>query len=186
MEYAARLRSLAATHAGELLIIMQVQLDKPATGAERDDQRPRHGRLVPDQQGLPPGAAAAPRHQPPGLAAATKYLDTISPQFVADLISWAVMSEPPPRAPRTASSPLPSAPVGFRNASSGDTKVAIDAVRRARSRTLCRVEAGLAGIVETSGNRDCHVVLQGGAGPNHWRRRWARCARSRRRSCRRA
>ena len=101
-----------------------------------------------------------------GLAAATKYLDTISPQFVADLISWAVMSGATSESPthRELASGL-SAPVGFRNASSGDTKVAIDAVREsAQPHAFLSVsKQGLAGIVETGGNRDCHVVLHGGS-----------------------
>ena len=172
MEYAARLRSLAATHAGELLIIMQVQLDKPATGAWS-------GMINdPDMDGsfqINKGFRQARRLlldiNRLGLAAATKYLDTISPQFVADLISWAVMSGATSESPthRELASGL-SAPVGFRNASSGDTKVAIDAVREsAQPHAFLSVsKQGLAGIVETSGNRDCHVVLQGGsAGPNH-------------------
>ena len=87
-----------------------------------------------------------------GLPVACEYLDTISPQFVADLISWAVMSGATSESPthRELASGL-SAPVGFRNASSGDTKGAVDAVREA-----CQAHAflsvskqGLAGIVET-------------------------------------
>ena len=102
---------------------------------------------------------------------ACEYLDTISPQFIADLVSWSGNDA------STVESQLHcelasglSTPVGFRNGNSGDSSAAIEAVNAsARPHAFLSVsKQGVAGIVETSGNRDCHVVLHGGtSGPNH-------------------
>ena len=106
-----------------------------------------------------------------GLPTSTEYLDTISPQFIADLVSWAVVGAgtAESEAHRDLASGL-STPVGFRNGNSGDSSAAIEAVNAsARPHAFLSVsKQGVAGIVETSGNRDCHVVLHGGtSGPNH-------------------
>ena len=106
-----------------------------------------------------------------GLPVACEYIDTISPQFIADLVSWSGNDA------RTVESPLHcelssglSTPVGFKNGSSGDSSAAIEAVSASAGphAFLSVSKQGVAGIVETSGNRDCHVVLHGGTGgPNH-------------------
>ena len=106
-----------------------------------------------------------------GLPVACEYLDTISPQFIADLVSWAAVGAgtAESEAHRDLSSGL-STPVGFKNGNSGDSGAAIEAVSASAGphAFLSVSKQGVAGIVETSGNRDCHVVLHGGTGgPNH-------------------
>ena len=106
-----------------------------------------------------------------GLPTSTEYLDTISPQFIADLVSWAAVGAgtAESEAHRDLSSGL-STPVGFKNGNSGDSGAAIEAVSASAGphAFLSVSKQGVAGIVETSGNRDCHVVLHGGTGgPNH-------------------
>ena len=106
-----------------------------------------------------------------GLPVACEYIDTISPQFIADLVSWAAIGAgtAESEAHRDLSSGL-STPVGFKNGSSGDSSAAIEAVSASAGphAFLSVSKQGVAGIVETSGNRDCHVVLHGGTGgPNH-------------------
>ena len=106
-----------------------------------------------------------------GLPVACEYIDTISPQFIADLVSWSGNDA------STVESPLHcelssglSTPVGFKNGNSGDSGAAIEAVSASAGphAFLSVSKQGVAGIVETSGNRDCHVVLHGGTGgPNH-------------------
>ena len=102
---------------------------------------------------------------------ACEYIDTISPQFIADLVSWsgndASTVESQPHCELASGL---STPVGFRNGNSGDSSAAIEAVNASAGphAFLSVSKQGVAGIVETSGNRDCHVVLHGGtSGPNH-------------------
>lgn len=106
-----------------------------------------------------------------GLPCGSELLDTISPQFIADLISWGAIGA------RTTESQLHrelvsglSMPVGFKNGSSGDIQIAVDAMLAAASPHvfLGVTEQGLAGIVKTKGNDNCFVILRGGAGgPNY-------------------
>uniref|UniRef100_A0A7S0IRU1 3-deoxy-7-phosphoheptulonate synthase n=1 Tax=Calcidiscus leptoporus TaxID=127549 RepID=A0A7S0IRU1_9EUKA len=98
-----------------------------------------------------------------GMPAATDYLDPISPQFVADLVSWAAINSrtAESEAHRELASGL-STPVGFYNGSRADWQVAVDAVQgsAAPHAFLSVSKQGIAGIVETTGNSDCHVVLR--------------------------
>ena len=106
-----------------------------------------------------------------GIPAGTEFLDPITPQFLADLVSWGAIGA------RTSESQVHrelasglSMPVGFKNATDGNLQVAIDAVRSSMHphHFLSVTKQGLAAIVATMGNRDCHVILRGGArGPNY-------------------
>jgi 3-deoxy-7-phosphoheptulonate synthase len=108
-----------------------------------------------------------------GLPAGTEFLDPISPQFLADLVSWGAIGA------RTSESQVHrelasglSMPVGFKNGTDGSLQVAIDAVRSASHphHFLSVTKQGVAAIVATGGNRDCHVILRGGSrGPNFGR-----------------
>src|SRR6185312_9469755 len=106
-----------------------------------------------------------------GLASATEFLDTISPQFIADFISWGAIGA------RTTESQIHrelasglSCPVGFKNSTEGDVQIAVDAVRAAREahHFLSVTKQGISAIVATRGNASCHVILRGSQrGPNY-------------------
>jgi 3-deoxy-7-phosphoheptulonate synthase len=105
-----------------------------------------------------------------GLPAACEFLDPITPQFISDLVSWGAIGARTTESQvhRELASGL-SMPVGFKNGTEGGIQIAIDAVRAASHphHFLGVTEQGLAGIVATRGNPDCHIILRGGAsGPN--------------------
>jgi 3-deoxy-7-phosphoheptulonate synthase len=105
------------------------------------------------------------------LPTGTEFLDPISPQFVADLVSWGAIGARTTESQvhRELASGL-SMPVGFKNGTRGTVKIAVEAVRAARNphHFLSVTKQGLAAIVATRGNLDCHVILRGGAGkPNY-------------------
>jgi len=106
-----------------------------------------------------------------GLPAGCEFLDPISPQFTSDLVAWGAIGARTTESQvhRELASGL-SMPVGFKNGTDGGVQIAIDAVRAAahHHRFLGVTEQGLAGIVSTRGNPDCHVILRGGQeGPNY-------------------
>ena len=106
-----------------------------------------------------------------GLPAGTEFLDPITPQFIADLVAWGAIGA------RTSESQVHrelasglSMPVGFKNGTAGTVAIAIDAIRSAQHphRFLSVTKQGLAAIVATAGNPDCHLILRGGSsGPNY-------------------
>lgn len=173
LEYARRLRSLAAELADELVIVMRVYFEKPRTtvgwkglindphldGSFAVNEGLRAARrLLLDVIGL-------------GLPAGCEFLDPISPQFFTDLVTWSAIGARTTESQvhRNLASGL-SMPVGFKNGTGGGLQMAIDAVRAAAypHSFLGVTEQGLAGIVTTRGNRDCHVILRGGrTGPNY-------------------
>ena len=125
-----------------------------------------------------------------GLPAGCEFLDTITPQYIADLVSWGAIGARTTESQvhRELASGL-SVPVGFKNGTDGNTQIAIDAIQAASHphQFLSVTKQGLSAIVATRGNPDCHLILRGGSGePNYdaavggasRRRRW------RRRSCR--
>jgi 3-deoxy-7-phosphoheptulonate synthase len=173
MDYARRLRALADETAADLRVVMRVYFEKPRTtvgwkglindphldGSFAINAGLRLGRrLLLDLAGL-------------GLPAGCEFLDPITPQFLSDLVTWGAIGA------RTTESQthreLASAcsmPVGFKNGTDGGVQIAIDALRAAAHphRFLGVTEQGLAGIVSTRGNPDCHVILRGGSsGPNY-------------------
>src|SRR5882757_5582999 len=106
-----------------------------------------------------------------GMPTATEFLDPISPQFVADLVSWGAIGARTTESQvhRELASGL-SMPVGYKNGTSGDVQIAVDAVRSSSAphRFLSVTKQGLAAIVATRGNKHCHVILRGGRnGPNY-------------------
>ena len=167
LEFAQRLHEAATKLSRELIVVLRAFMDKPAgsawSGMINDPDLDGSFQI---NKGFKQARQLLVEVVRLGLPVACEYLDTISPQFVADLISLNTTDSrtSESRLHRELASGL-STPVGFRNASSGDTKGAVDAVREA-----CQAHAflsvskqGLAGIVETGGNRDCHVVLHGGS-----------------------
>ncbi len=105
-----------------------------------------------------------------GVPAATEYLDLVTPQYIADLVSWGAIGA------RTTESQVHrelasgvSCPMGFKNGTDGTLKVAIDAVRSAAQphHFLSLTKQGRSAIFSTTGNRDCHIILRGGKQPNY-------------------
>ena len=175
MEYAARLRTAAQACEAELLVVMQVNLETSNAAANGSWKGMIND---PDLDGscqINKGFRQARKLlldiNRLGLPASTEYLDTISPQFIADLVSWAVVGAgtAESEAHRDLASGL-STPVGFKNGTGGGSEAAVEAVNASAGphAFLSVSKQGVAGIVETTGNRDCHVVLHGSAtGPNH-------------------
>ena len=105
-----------------------------------------------------------------GIPAATEYLDTISPQYIDEFISWGAIGARTTESQvhRELASGL-SCPVGFKNATNGSVKIAMDAVIAAKhEHTFMSVtKFGYVAIVHTKGNEDCHIILRGGKEPNY-------------------
>jgi 3-deoxy-7-phosphoheptulonate synthase len=105
-----------------------------------------------------------------GLPAGTEYLDMISPQYLADLVSWGAIGARTTESQvhRELASGL-SCPVGFKNGTDGNIRIAVDAIKAARHphHFLSVTKGGHSAIVSTAGNEDCHVILRGGKQPNY-------------------
>ena len=172
IDYAERLHALDADLHGELALVMRVYFEKPRTtvgwkgfindpqldGSFRINEGLRRARqLLLDIAGL-------------GLPAGTEFLDLLSPQYIADLVSWGAIGArtTESQSHRQLASGL-SCPVGFKNGTDGGVKVAADAIVAARSAHafMGMTKMGQAAIFETRGNADCHVILRGGKAPNY-------------------
>ena len=169
MEYAARLKALSAQLSDELLIIMNVNFESVVApgGWKGMINDPNLDGSYQINKGFRKARQLLLDINRLGLPTGSEYLDTITPQYLADLVSWAVVGERTcaSRAHRELASGL-STPVGFvkdsvRDAIRGGERVALDAARAsgAPHAFLSVSKQGVAGIVETTGNSDCHVVL---------------------------
>jgi 3-deoxy-7-phosphoheptulonate synthase len=171
-EYAARLQAKAAELRDDLLVVMRVYFEKPRTrvgwkGLISDPDIDGTFRI---NQGLRVARELLADLADLGLPAGSEFLDTISPQFFADLVSWGAIGA------RTAESQVHrelasglSMPVGFKNSTSGHLTPAVHAIGAARHphRFLSVTKEGNAAIVATVGNPSCHLILRGAdAGPN--------------------
>jgi len=171
-EYAGRLKREKEQLADELLIVMRVYFEKPRTtvgwkglindprldGSFRINEGLRIARellLDLDEMGVPVGC---------------EFLDMITPQYIADLVAWGAIGA------RTTESQIHrelasglSCPVGFKNGTDGNVKIAVDAIRAAQvpHHFLSVTKAGHSAIVATAGNEDCHIILRGGTKPNY-------------------
>lgn len=105
-----------------------------------------------------------------GVPAGTEFLDLVTPQYVADLVSWGAIGARTTESQvhRELASGL-SCPVGFKNGTDGTLRIAIDAIRAASKphRFLSLTKAGHSAIFSTNGNEDCHIILRGGKKPNY-------------------
>ncbi len=173
LEYAERLREVADAHRADLFVVMRVYFEKPRStvgwkGLINDPhldgsfainhglRRARRFLLDVTRLGLPSGC---------------EFLDPISPQFIADVVSWGAIGA------RTSESQIHrelasglSMPVGFKNGTDGKVQIAIDAILASAHphHFLSVTKQGVAAIFETRGNPDCHLILRGGSdGPNY-------------------
>src|SRR5215813_386747 len=168
LDYAGRLRTLAQELAADLRIVMRVYFEKPRTivGWKGLINDPNLDGSFSINEGLRLARRLLLDLAEMGVLTGCEFLDPITPQFISDLVSWGAIGA------RTTESQthreLASAcsmPVGFKNGTDGGVQIAIDALRAAMHphRFLGVTEQGLAGIVSTRGNPDCHVILRGGA-----------------------
>jgi len=171
-EYARQLLSIAQELANDLLIVMRVYFEKPRTtvGWKGYINDPHLDGSFAINEGLERARRLLLEITELGLPAGTEFLDLLSPQFISDLIAWGAIGA------RTTESPMHrqlasglSCPVGFKNGTDGNVKVAVDAIVAAQSphAFIGMTKMGQAAIFETRGNQDCHVILRGGKTPNY-------------------
>jgi 3-deoxy-7-phosphoheptulonate synthase len=173
MEYARRLRSERERLKDALCIIMRVYFEKPRTtvGWKGLINDPGLDGSFDINRGLRLARKFLLDLGEVGMPAGSEFLDTISPQFIADLISWGAIGARTTESQvhRELASGL-SVPVGFKNGTDGNVQIAVDAIRAARNphHFLSVTKQGLSAIVTTSGNDACHLILRGSlVGPNH-------------------
>src|SRR2546425_180984 len=172
-EYARRLKTLSDELAADLRIVMRVYFEKPRTtvGWKGLINDPRLDGSFAINEGLRLARRLLLDLIELGLPSGSEFLDPITPQFTSDLVTWGAIGARTTESQvhRELASGL-SMPVGFKNGTDGGVQIAIDALRAVAHphRFLGVTEQGLAGIVSTRGNPDCHVILRGGqSGPNY-------------------
>ncbi len=171
-EYAERLKEAKDRSAAELLIVMRVYFEKPRTtvGWKGLINDPHLDGSFQINTGLRLGRRLLLELNELGMPAACEFLDMISPQYFADLVSWGAIGARTTESQvhRELASGL-SCPVGFKNGTDGNVKIALDAVRAAHAphHFLSVTKAGHSAIVSTAGNEDCHIILRGGKRPNY-------------------
>ena len=173
LEYAGRLARVAERYHDELCVVMRVYFEKPRTtvGWKGLINDPHLDGSFAINEGLRKARRFLLDVLALGLPAGTEFLDPITPQFVADLVSWGAIGA------RTSESQVHrelasglSMTVGFKNGTEGNVQIAIDGMRSAAHphHFLSVTKEGVAAIIATKGNRDTHVILRGGnAGPNY-------------------
>lgn len=172
LEYAERLLVLRKKYEKELLIVMRVYFEKPRTtvGWKGLINDPHLDGTFDINYGLRQARSLLLTLNNMGMPASTEFLDMITPQYYADLISWGAIGARTTESQvhRELASGL-SCPVGFKNGTDGNLKIAIDAIGAASHphHFLSVTKAGHSAIVHTSGNPDCHVILRGGKEPNY-------------------
>jgi 3-deoxy-7-phosphoheptulonate synthase len=174
LDFASRLKPLADRYSDRLLIVMRAYFEKPRTtvgwkGLINDPDIDGSFRI---NKGLRLARQFLRDLADLGLPAGTEFLDLNVPQHIADLVAWGAIGA------RTTESQIHrelasglSMPIGFKNATTGDVRVALDAVEAARHPHWFpgATKQGVAAILQTTGNEDCHVILRGGSqtGPNY-------------------
>ncbi|MGP3591174.1 3-deoxy-7-phosphoheptulonate synthase AroG [Vagococcus sp. WN89Y] len=171
-EYASRLLELREALKGELEVVMRVYFEKPRTtvGWKGLINDPHMDNSFQINDGLRIARKLLLEINNAGLPAAGEFLDMITPQYLADLMSWGAIGARTTESQvhRELASGL-SCPVGFKNGTDGTIKVAIDAINAASAPHcfLSVTKWGHSAIVNTSGNDDCHIILRGGKEPNY-------------------
>jgi len=173
LDYAQRLKKLKEELQDDLCIIMRCYFEKPRTtvGWKGLINDPNLDETYQINKGLRTARGLLCQLNEMGIPVAVEFLDTISPQFVADLVSWGAIGARTTESQvhRELASGL-SVPVGFKNGTDGSVQVALDAIKAASKphQFLSVSKQGLIAIVQTLGNNSCHVILRGGKqGPNY-------------------
>ena len=172
LDYARQLKVQRDTYAGTLEIVMRVYFEKPRTtvgwkGLINDPYLDESFRI---DEGLRMARQLLIEINRAGLPAGSEFLDVISPQYIGDLISWGAIGARTTESQvhRELASGL-SAPIGFKNGTDGNIRIATDAIQAAaRGHHFLSVHKnGQVAIVQTHGNADCHLILRGGKAPNY-------------------
>ena len=172
MEYAERLAALREQLADRLEIVMRVYFEKPRTtvGWKGLINDPDLDGSFDINKGLRLARNVLSAVNNLGLPAGTEFLDMTTPQYIADLVAWAAIGA------RTTESQIHrelasglSCPVGFKNGTDGNVRIAADAVKSASHphHFMAVTKGGRSAIAATSGNEDCHIILRGGSTPNY-------------------
>ena len=171
-DYAQKLVEMKNALADDLLIVMRVYFEKPRTsvgwkGLINDPDLDDSFQI---NKGLRVARSLLVDLNDMGVPAATEFLDLITPQYIADLISWGAIGARTTESQvhRELASGL-SCPVGFKNGTDGNLKTAIDAITAASHphHFLSLTKSGHSAIFSTTGNKDCHIILRGGKKPNY-------------------
>ena len=171
IDYASRLAALKRELDGDLAIVMRVYFEKPRTtvGWKGLINDPRLDGSFRINEGLRLARRILLEINELELPCGTEYLDMITPQYIADLISWGAIGARTTESQvhRELASGL-SCPVGFKNGTNGDVRIAVDAIKAASAphHFLSVTKGGHSAIVHTAGNEDCHIILRGGKTPN--------------------
>ena len=171
-EYGARLFEMKRRFAAELVVLMRVYFEKPRTtvGWKGLINDPGLDGSFHINDGLRLARRLLLDLNESGMPVACEFLDMVTPQYIADLVSWGAIGA------RTTESQIHrelasglSCPVGFKNGTDGNIRIAVDAIRAARvpHHFIGVTKTGACAIVATSGNEDCHIVLRGGHAPNY-------------------
>ncbi|HQY76224.1 MAG TPA: 3-deoxy-7-phosphoheptulonate synthase [Rhodoferax sp.] len=172
LDYARRLKEQREKYKDTLEIVMRVYFEKPRTtvgwkGLINDPYLDESFRI---DEGLRIARQLLIEINRLGLPAGSEFLDVISPQYLGDLISWGAIGARTTESQvhRELASGL-SAPIGFKNGTDGNIKIATDAIQAAAGghHFLSVHKNGQVAIVQTNGNPDCHVILRGGKAPNY-------------------
>lgn len=172
LEYAKRLKLVREQYADQLEIVMRVYFEKPRTtvgwkGLINDPYLDESYRI---DEGLRMARQLLIDINRLGVPAGSEFLDVISPQYIGDLISWGAIGARTTESQvhRELASGL-SAPIGFKNGTDGNLKIAVDAILAAAQghHFLSVHKNGQVAVVQTHGNADCHVILRGGKAPNY-------------------
>ena len=172
VDYADRLAALRQRLSDRLEIVMRVYFEKPRTtvGWKGLINDPGLDGSFDINKGLRLARNVLSAVNNLGLPAATEFLDLTTPQYIADLVAWAAIGA------RTTESQIHrelasglSCPVGFKNGTDGDVRIAADAVKSASHphHFMAVTKGGRCAIAATTGNDDCHIVLRGGKRPNY-------------------
>jgi 3-deoxy-7-phosphoheptulonate synthase len=171
-EYATRLNAQRERLAGELLVVMRVYFEKPRTtvGWKGLINDPHLNDTFDMNEGLRLARSLLLDINRMGVPCGTEFLDLISPQYIADLISWGAIGArtTESQSHRQLASGL-SCPVGFKNGTDGNIRIAVDAIKAANARHhfISVTKSGHVAVFKTAGNEDCHVILRGGKATNY-------------------
>jgi 3-deoxy-7-phosphoheptulonate synthase len=172
IDYAGRLGAARERLARDLVVVMRVYFEKPRTtvGWKGFINDPRLDETFDMNEGLRLARKLLLQINELGVPCGTEFLDLISPQYIADLIAWGAIGArtTESQSHRQLASGL-SCPVGFKNGTDGNVRIAVDAIKAANSRHhfISVTKSGHVAVFKTMGNEDCHVILRGGKAPNY-------------------
>ncbi len=172
VDYARRLKGERERLKADLEIVMRVYFEKPRTtvGWKGFINDPHLDETFDMNEGLRLARKLLREISELGVPCGTEFLDLISPQYIADLIAWGAIGArtTESQSHRQLASGL-SCPVGFKNGTDGNVRIAVDAIKAANSRHhfISVTKSGHVAVFKTAGNEDCHVILRGGKQPNY-------------------